>query len=126
VATQHWITQSMINGYIRCALWTCDGPDGTPLDTNAAPSDLIAETYTILRRDFEAFFAKVVAADLDWTREFTASEMGHNFWLTRNRHGDGFWSDGTELGARLTEIAHTFPEVTLYVGDNGLIFQCQA
>ena len=47
----------------------------------------------------------------------------HDFWLTRNGHGAGFW-DGDyddEVGTELTKIAHTFKELDCYVGDDGKI-----
>ena len=48
---------------------------------------------------------------------------GHDFWLTRNREGAGFW-DGFwgEDGDTLTELAQEFPEVDVYVGDDGLLY----
>ena len=45
---------------------------------------------------------------------------GHNFWLTCNGHGSGFW-DG-DWPARLTEASEQFGEFDLYVGDDGLIY----
>jgi len=44
----------------------------------------------------------------------------HDFILTRNRHGAGFWDGGWHepWGARLSKLAHTFPELETYVDDN--------
>ncbi len=42
-----------------------------------------------------------------------SGRAAHDFWLTRNRHGAGFW-DGdypTAIGKALTDIAHAFGEV---------------
>ena len=60
------------------------------------------------------------------------SQAGHDFWLTRNRHGSGFWDPGRWpriMGARtitngsyLTEKSHEFGEVHAYLGDDGLIY----
>jgi hypothetical protein len=48
---------------------------------------------------------------------------GHDFWLTRNHHGAGFWDrDLGEVGEQLTEAAQTYKEVDLYVGDDGKIY----
>lgn len=49
---------------------------------------------------------------------------GHDFWLTREGHGAGFW-DGDwddEIGSRLTDAAHQYGEVYIYVGDDGKIY----
>ena len=48
---------------------------------------------------------------------------GHDFWLTRQGHGAGFWDgDYPEPAAtKLTELAQTFGESYLYLGDTGKI-----
>lgn len=45
----------------------------------------------------------------------TDSQNGHDFWLTRNYHGAGFWDRGyqDEIGDALTEAAHKFGEAYL-------------
>lgn len=49
------------------------------------------------------------------------SDIGSDFWLTRNRHGAGFW-DGDygdkELGEKLTDIAHKFSELWPTIDEN--------
>jgi hypothetical protein len=35
---------------------------------------------------------------------------GHDFWLTRNRHGAGFWDGHWRDSAELTQIAHSYGE----------------
>jgi len=50
-------------------------------------------------------------------------QAGQDFWLTRNRHGSGFW-DGhwpDETGKRLTANAHAYGEAILYLGDDGKV-----
>lgn len=50
--------------------------------------------------------------------------VAHDFWLTRNHHGAGFW-DGDypePIATQLTNLAHGFGECNLYVGDDGLIY----
>ena len=47
----------------------------------------------------------------------------HDFILTRNHHGAGFW-DGDwfePFGSLLTDLALTFPELELYLDDDGLV-----
>lgn len=52
--------------------------------------------------------------------------MKHDFWLTRNGHGAGFWDrtelDADELGDRLTVLAKEFGAVDLYQGDDRLLY----
>ena len=50
--------------------------------------------------------------------------FGHDFALTRNGHGCGFWDRDNEglprvLGEALTKVCEAFPSVDLYVGDDG-------
>jgi len=43
------------------------------------------------------------------------AQCGHDFWLTRNHYGQGFWARGLgTTGEKLTELAHTFKELSLY------------
>jgi hypothetical protein len=57
---------------------------------------------------------------------WTASQAGHDFWLTRNGHGAGFW-DREELvigrlGEFLTECADKMGGCYTYAGDDGLVY----
>lgn len=50
--------------------------------------------------------------DVDWNRE----RAGHDFFLTRNRHGAGFW-DGDwpkRLGEQLTAEAHAYGSANVF------------
>lgn len=48
---------------------------------------------------------------------------GHDFALTRNGHGAGFWDgDWPVYGRLLTKISESFGGVDLYIGDDGLIY----
>lgn len=53
-------------------------------------------------------------------------EAGQDFWLTRQRHGAGFWDgswDGDcEAGDKLTAAAHAFEQTDFYLGDDGKIY----
>ncbi len=54
-----------------------------------------------------------------------ASQGGHDFWLTRNGHGAGFW-DRPEIWGHvnsrtLSEAARRYGDSSLYVGDEGRI-----
>jgi hypothetical protein len=49
---------------------------------------------------------------------------GHDFWLTRNGHGCGFWDgDWPEPAATiLTNASNACGECDLYIGDDGRIY----
>lgn len=96
------------------------------LDKDYSIDDLAQETVTEMLADIDKFWDMVIDADLeDALYPHDDDEIMHDFWLTRNRHGAGFWDGDYEdtLGERLTEISETFGKVTLYVGDDGLIYQ---
>lgn len=61
---------------------------------------------------------------------YNAERAGHDFWLTRNGHGAGYW-DRTELeegglGDKLSEAAKQYGGCDLYVGDNNLIYSSES
>jgi len=50
-------------------------------------------------------------------------QFGHDFWLTRNGHGAGFWDRSIgKLGDDLSSIARDFGSVSAYAGDDGLLY----
>ena len=110
--------------YLETALWSStdfsDGTDGEPLDNNYGIDDLDPKFIEQSKEDLCKFreMAGELLDDLD------SEQVAHDFWLTRNRHGAGFWDGDYEksVGDKLTEISHTFGEVNLYVGDDGKIY----
>lgn len=112
----------ILRAYMVCALWSSTGDNDEPLDDNHTPDDLDPQTVNAMREDVSQFVAKakpyIVAAGLD------AEQVGHDFWLTRNGHGAGFWDRGLgELGDKLSTLARSFGEVWLYIGDDQHIHQ---
>lgn len=110
-------------GYLRCALWSSTDEDGEHLDAAYSVDDFSPEAVRQSEVDCTEFFdgaAETLYAA--WSsRGYEFSRAGHDFWLTRNGHGAGFW-DRDELkggfGKRLTKSCKKFKEVDLYVGDD--------
>lgn len=115
--------------YIVCALWSSTDEHGEPLDAVFSADDLSPDCEAKMREDC-ADFAKAQSVDLaDYcarmrSEEYAGEERaGHDFWLTRNRHGAGFWDRGLgALGQRLSDASHVYGSVDLYAGDDGLIY----
>ena len=119
--------------YIETALWSSTGDNDRPLDDDFSPDDLAPEALAKIEKDCAAFQetpAWLAAIEADAfnpcraTGCSTESRGGHDFWLTRNRHGAGYW-DGEwsePHGKALTDIAHSFGEVDLYAGDDGRLY----
>lgn len=117
----------MIDGYTECAIWSSlDMRE--PLDTLAecfdawaTADDLSPETIAAFRRDCTDFYAEHYG---DQTAElWTPEQFGHDFWLTRNGHGAGFWDRGHgPIGQSLSDAARVYGTVDLYTGDDGRIY----
>lgn len=104
--------------YLECALWSSTDDEGSPLDDSAGIEDCSARLLEQATEDCRDF-REANASDLDGIED---SQAGHDFWLTRNRHGAGFWDRGLgERGARLTEAAHVYGEVYLWTDDEGTV-----
>lgn len=113
----------MTQHYLIAALWSStdntDEQGGEPLDTNYTIDDCAPETIDRAERECLALlgtYSDVIGDRLQ--------QAGHDFWLTRNHHGAGFW-DGdwpNDIGIILTNAAHAFPEVDLYVGDDSKLY----
>lgn len=124
---------SFTKGYIECALWAghdyrIEEPDGTfrwpathdegpdnprPLDKNFDQFDITPATLEEIRRecaDFQEANALLLAQASEEIPRRDSSHHGHDFFLTRNRHGAGFWDRGYSdpIGSSLTKAAQAY------------------
>jgi hypothetical protein len=112
--------EEFFQSYCETALWSSTGDDDKPLDESHGVDDIAPETLKQMRKDCQAF-VRETKADLH-ASGLGAGRAGHDFWLTRNRHGAGFWDEGLgAVGKRLTDAAHAYGSFDLYVGDDGKI-----
>lgn len=116
---------AMVTGYLECQLWAQldmsrdeDGNNPT-LDENYSLEDISPEYVDSVRSELAALVAEhplAVRMYLNsnvWQRgnayataRATGGQFGHDFYLTRERHGAGFWDRGLgELGDYLTKLA---------------------
>ena len=115
--------EKFFNAYVEAALWSSTDESteqgGDPLDKNYDASDIDRSTLNRMMRDSIAFLKK--NGD-DIGSKY--ARAGHDFWLTRNGHGAGFWDgDWPEPEAtRLTRSSERYGPFDLYVGDNGTIY----
>lgn len=87
---------------------------GEPLDATYSVDGIAPETMAAFRADCAAFWES--CADDLATME--AEQAGHDFWLTRNGHGAGFWDRGLgDRGDRLTAMSKPYGSVDLYTQD---------
>ena len=108
--------------YIKTALWSShdesDEYGGEPMGSNYSIDDIHPDTLKGMIEDCDRF-----QADHSELFENGYETAGHDFWLTRNGHGAGFW-DGDysdRVGTYLTEQSEKYREVDLYIGDDEMI-----
>lgn len=103
--------------YLQAMIWTNCGPDDA--DEFPEGEDTTISDVAISKAVADcAEFQKVAHKHL---HVGTPSQNGHDFWLTRNGHGVGFWDRGYgEVGDALSKIAETFGEVYTYIHESEL------
>ena len=77
-------------------------------------ADDCAIDYPDAERDCLNFIDRATNSNIDLT-DFAAEYVGHDFWLTRNGHGAGFWDrpqnyGGEDTAEKLSDIARDFGE----------------
>lgn len=104
--------------YIETLFWLEeDNPEFEDLTIDDMDPDCLARIVSDCEQ-FQGLADDLISEDrCDW------SQAGYDFYLTRHRHGAGFWDGGwPEHGDKLTEISRQFPETWVYVGDDGKIY----
>lgn len=103
---------TFMQAYVDCLLWSSTDLEGTPLDSIYSPGDISPEGKEEILTDCKDFLRQ--AAKLIGTSAEELSQAGHDFALTRNRHGAGFWDRGLgEVGQKLTDISHEYGEFSI-------------
>ena len=74
-------------GYVEAIYWTECNADCEEGMEDLTMEDMAAETLSDIKEDC-ASFQRDNAADLEG---IDSHQSGVDFWLTRNRHGAGFW-----------------------------------
>lgn len=116
-------TDDFTMAYIECMLWsTMDNATeqgGEPLDANYSWDDFSPALQRQVIEDCEEFsslYESLIDGD--------DKHAGHDFWLTREGHGAGFWDGDWEEPAAtvLTKASETYGSFDIYVGNDGVIY----
>jgi len=111
---------------------------GTPLDKVYGPRDIEQDSLTRIYCDFQRFVdvvegrvTEVVGGDWESLEDFFIEaspfrdgSVERYFIFTRNREGEGYWNTGRwdeRVSKVLTDAAHSFPEITCCLCDDGQI-----
>jgi hypothetical protein len=115
------------SAYLITALWASFDDDDIPLDTNYTIDDFDPETLASMKEDCRKFFEKhqhQMTADCRRTEKDDPEGMaGHDFWLSRNHHGAGFYDGDWHEPAwhDMSATADWYGEYTLYV-ENDIVY----
>lgn len=129
---------AMVNGYLTCQLWAqrnMDSDDDRMLDADYGRYDIADEYVDTVADEFRALVAehpiavRMFLSHYDYRSEYADCQdrsalFGHDYYLTREHHGAGFWDRGLsgDLGRYLTDIAHSAGSAeTLWDNGNGVL-----
>jgi len=97
--------------YIVCLLWSNELDEYTADDIEKESLEGIIEDCKQFQED-----------NAEHLSELDLTQCGHDFCLTRNHHGAGFWDRGLgELGQTLTRAAEEYNEFTAFF-ENGKVY----
>lgn len=121
-------TDDFTAAYIMSMYFTdsCDYEEGAEDNEGMfdVEDELSQEALNLAKTECEEFQKNADLArcyeEFPW---YGPDQAGHDFWLTRNRHGAGFWDRGLgELGSKLTDAAHDCGGCDAYRGDDGKVY----
>ena len=115
-----------VRGYIACIFFT-EAESTFAGEDEHSEDDFDESLQEAIADDCLAFLVKghvyVDLAITDNNFEYNYQQAGHDFWLTRNGHGAGFWDRGLDIiGAKLTELSKEAGEFSVYLGDDARIY----
>lgn len=114
-----------VNDYLVAAIWTSEEEIDPEGEKDLTIYDLDPESRKRAEDDYRKFVSQNADDIAEIIEDYGAagSQIGHDFWLTRNHHGAGFWDRGYgEAGERLSRAAEGFGEIYLIEGDDGALY----
>jgi hypothetical protein len=108
--------------YVEAMLWSSTDLDGEPLDSKYSVYAFRLSDLLKIREDCAQFqIAYADRLDEAYESDYDSSMAGHDYWLTRERHGAGFWDRGLgSVGKTLTVAAHAEGSCHVYAHKGGL------
>lgn len=111
-------SDNFFNAYLEASLWSSLDDDCEPLDM--LDLDVSIETQELMRQDCDKFYDDndhLITSENCLTGYDCDEQAGHDFWLTRNGHGTGFWDSGrweNDVVEQLDKAAKAFGEFYLF------------
>lgn len=118
---------SFTRAYITTMLWTYDedAPGGMDYRQTGRVTELYPKIADETVAEIVTECREFQEENASWLESAGSGEQnGHDFWLTRNNHGVGFWDRGyaAAIGDALTHAANRAGERDLYQGDDGRLY----
>jgi hypothetical protein len=118
---------------IDCLLWSELTDEGQPFDS--VDLEVSDQLQALVTNDWECFRANAESLGFDADEHCARmlhpdcdgdawNAAAHDFILTRNHHGAGFWDSGRwakPWGQKLTELCRLYPELHCYIDSDDLI-----
>jgi hypothetical protein len=107
--------KQLTQSYLTTALWSSNDENDEPFDNKYSPDDFAAEDIQAIEKELDEF---LMLAERFLKTPKERDTVEHDFWLTRNHHGAGFWDGDYVNGDKLTELAKRYRECYVYLGDD--------
>lgn len=106
--------QEMVTSYAETALWSSteyseQGEMGDSLEENYGIDDIESDTFAEMVSDCDSFWE----SHTELLSDVTPHDAGHNFWLSRNGHGAGFFDCGCKHADELQRATKPYGCVDL-------------
>ena len=118
-------SDNFFDAYLEASLWSSFDDNDEPLDM--LHLDVSEETQAEMRVDCDKFYDdnEHLITDENCLTPYDCDEQaGHDFWLTRNGHGTGFWDSGRwepEACDQLDKASKAFGEYYLFAQDGEIL-----
>ena len=129
--TEYWRNDPVFSDHVKRSdgslksslVWQAVDDEGEPVEADIDVDEDGFEELNEQWRDFafsnHDLLVRAQAAD----NSYGLDQAAHDFVLTRNGHGTGFWDRGLgEVGEDLTAQSKPYGEVNTYVGDDGVLY----
>ena len=107
--------ETVLQSYLETLLWTNEDMDELTI------YDVDEKLREQSVKDIDSFIniIELTKGAVEETNNYSDSAFGHNFLLSRNGHGAGFFDDYNDI---LQDICRKFGSIDAYIGDDNKIY----
>lgn len=112
-----------VEAAMQTLLWSSTDDNGEPFDSNYETEEISEEDRDRVRDMILAMIQDPSTWYILEKYDIDPEHFGHDFILTANGHGAGFWDRGYgQDGDYLTDMAKPYGDLDPYVGDDGIVY----